>query len=98
MTQSPTLATRVRKATLERFVPIVVGLSVAVGLLSLLLINYQVTESHQTRLEEFAKDYHRVIDALNEQVSSLAQNDLLINSLIDYSNRESYLPVFFYVY
>ena len=95
MTQRPTLATRVRKATLERFVPIIGALSVAVALLSFLLINYQVTQSHQTRLEEFSNEYYRSIDALNEQVSALAQNDLIINSLIDFSNRDSYLPVFF---
>ena len=95
MSQRPTLATRVRKATLSRFVPIIAFVSIAAVLISFGFINYQVTKSHQAHLNEFTATYYRTVDALDDQVASLARNDLIINSLIDYSNRDSYLPVFF---
>lgn len=35
------------------------------------------------------------LDKLSTQVQSLSENDLIINSLIDFTNRDDYLPVFF---
>ena len=95
MKQRLTLSKRVRKATLSRFVPIIAIISFIAIFLAYGVINYQVTKSQESHLSEFAETYYRTIDALDRQVASLARNDLMINSLIDFSNRDSYLPVFF---
>ncbi|MDX1453349.1 MAG: PAS domain-containing protein, partial [Oleiphilaceae bacterium] len=59
------------------------------------VVERELRISNQDRLQVFANDLNRNLQSLQQQVRSLARNDLIINSLIDYTNRDSYLPVFF---
>ena len=60
-----------------------------------LFIQDQVNNKHRAQLEQIEKIAVNNIDNITVQVENLAKNDLIINSLIDYEQRESYLSVFF---
>lgn len=90
-----TLSDRVRVLTLARFFPVVAVLCLCAIIAALTLINYRVSTQHTEILKDFEASLHDNIEAVDQQVKALASNDLIINSLIDYSNRDSYLPVFF---
>ena len=60
-----------------------------------LFIEDQLNNRHRAQLEQIEKIAVNNIDNITTQVSNLAKNDLIINSLIDYEQRENYLSVFF---
>lgn len=62
---------------------------------SLYVINQQLEQKHIEYADRFIEDFELNLKLLQTQVSNLATNDLMVNSIIDYSNRDSYLPVFF---
>ncbi|WP_068500054.1 MULTISPECIES: response regulator [unclassified Oleiphilus] len=95
MTQAKTLNQRIRQTTLRRFVPIVLSIALITVITTFFIINFNIGITHEQYLDDFEKRLNERLSSLDEQVESLARNDLIINSLIDFSNRESYLPVFF---
>jgi len=95
MTQAKTLNQRIRQTTLRRFVPIVLSIALITVITTFFIINFNIGITHEQYLDDFEKRLNERLSSLDEQVESLARNDFIINSLIDFSNRESYLPVFF---
>jgi len=95
MTKQQTLSDRVKSITLARFFPVIGLLCITALVAAFSLANFKITDSHQEVLDDFDAALSANIDALDNQSKSLASNDLIINSLIDFSNRDSYLPVFF---
>jgi hypothetical protein len=59
------------------------------------LAQYQLNKRHIDYAETFIVDFNKSLESLQQQVNNLAKNDLIINSIIDDSNRDTYLPVFF---
>lgn len=84
-----------RARTLRRAIIVLAALSALLVTAAAFLIEREVADRHASRLEVFATELENNLDNLQQQVRGLARNDLIINSLIDYTNRESYLPVFF---
>ena len=95
MSSHQTLSERVRALTLARFFPVVGILCIAAVVTTFSLVNFKVSDNHDEVLKDFDQALSANLNALDHQVKSLASNDLIINSLIDFSNRDSYLPVFF---
>lgn len=55
----------------------------------------QLDNKHKAQLEQIERVAVNNIENITSQVTNLASNDLIINSLIDYEQRENYLTVFF---
>ncbi len=60
-----------------------------------LFIEDQLNNRHKSQLEQIEKVAVTNINNIASQISNLAKNDLIINSLIDFEQRENYLSVFF---
>lgn len=95
MASQKTLVNQVRSATLSKVLPAMIAACLIIATLTLLFINLQVNRQHRSYIEDYEQQYDYVISTLEGQVQALARNDLIINSLIDFSNRDSYLPVLF---
>ncbi|MFV1873346.1 MAG: ATP-binding protein [Oleiphilus sp.] len=89
------LASLIRNRTLPKSL-------LALSLISLILLSgliyfshTQTTLRHQDYLIHFEDHLAQRISNLKTEVSNLAQNDLMINSLVDYDFLERTLPIFF---
>ncbi len=95
MQQEQSLEKILRARTLRRALVVLAALSCALLVAAAITVERELNSQHQQRLEQFATELDRNLQSLRQQVRNLARNNLIINSLIDYSNRDSYLPVFF---
>jgi len=93
--QKHSLEKTIRRQTLPRSLILVFGLSVVLIVVAATLVQYQINKRHIGYAEGFILDFNESLESLQQQVSNLAKNDLIINSIIDDSNRNAYLPVFF---
>ena len=85
----------IRKQALTRSLVLVFVFSVVMIVLAAGLAQYQLNKRHVGYAEKFIVDFNKSLESLQQQVNNLAKNDLIINSIIDDSNRDAYLPVFF---
>jgi PAS domain S-box-containing protein len=85
----------IRKQALTRSLIFVFVFSVVMIVVAAGLAHYQLNKRHIDYAENFIVDFNKSLESLQQQVNNLAKNDLIINSLIDDSHREAYLPVFF---
>jgi PAS domain S-box-containing protein len=85
----------IRKQALTRSLIFVFVFSVVMIVVAAGLAQYQLNKRHIGYAEKFIVDFNRSLESLQQQVNNLAKNDLIINSIIDDSNRDAYLPVFF---
>jgi PAS domain S-box-containing protein len=85
----------IRKQALTRSLILVFVFSVVMIVVAAGLVQYQINKRHVDYAENFIVDFNKSLESLQQQVNNLAKNDLIINSLIDDSNRDAYLPVFF---
>ena len=95
MSRQPTLERIIRRHTLGRSLGLLTLWVLLVGLVAAWLIHDQLSQHHRRNIDEFSYELQQSLASLQQQVRSLARNDLITNSIIDYSNRDSYLPVFF---
>lgn len=95
MDKQKTLVNQVRSATLSKVLPAMIAACLVITVLTALFIYLQVNRLHSSYISDYEQRHENVIATLEGQVQALAQNDLIINSLIDFSNRDSYLPVLF---
>lgn len=58
-------------------------------------IQDQLNNKHKSQLEQIENIGVTNVQNIASQIQNLASNDLIINSLIDYEQRENYLSVFF---
>jgi PAS domain S-box-containing protein len=96
--QSPekrSLEKTIRRQTLPRSLFLVFSLSVMLIVVAAIFVQGQINKRHIGYVENFIFDFKENIESLQKQVNNLAKNDLIINSIIDDSNRDAYLPVFF---
>jgi len=90
-----TLESFIRRRTLSKTLGTLAILSVTLISIAILLVRHQLSELHQNNINKFTANFNHSIETISQQVKNLARNDLIINSIIDYSNRNSYLPIFF---
>jgi PAS domain S-box-containing protein len=95
LTESVSLESIIRKKTLPRLLSFLLLTIFCVVVGSLYAINQQLKQRHLEYADSFIEDFQLSLNLLQSQVSNLATNDLIVNSVIDYSNRDNYLPVFF---
>ncbi|MCP4117054.1 MAG: HAMP domain-containing histidine kinase [Desulfobacteraceae bacterium] len=63
--------------------------------LALQTLREEIQDNLMARTHMTAKSVGRKLDGLKAYAKVLSSNDLIINSLIDYTARENYLPTFF---
>ncbi|MFT6266856.1 MAG: PAS domain S-box-containing protein [Oleiphilaceae bacterium] len=85
----------IRRQTLPRSLFFVFSLSIMLIVVAAIFVQNQINNRHIGYTEEFITDFNKSLESLQQQVNNLAKNDLIINSIIDDSNRDAYLPVFF---
>ena len=85
----------IRRQILPRSLFLVLSLSAVLIAVAATLAQNQIDKRHIGYAEDFMLDFNDSLKSLQQQVNNLAQNDLIINSIIDDSNRDAYLPVFF---
>jgi two-component system, sensor histidine kinase len=95
MNNTISLQKYISQRTMPKIVMMLFICFVVFGLISFYVIQREVQQNHIDNIQLFESSEARFIEGLEHQVSNLAKNDLIINSLIDYENRDSYLPVFF---
>jgi PAS domain S-box-containing protein len=93
--QKQSLEQTIRKQALTRSLILVLFFSTVMIVVAAGLVQYQINKRHVGYAENFIVDFNKSLESLQQQVNNLAKNDLIINSLIDDSNRDAYLPVFF---
>ncbi|MGH1484684.1 MAG: response regulator [Cellvibrionaceae bacterium] len=62
--------------------------------LSKTIIDSQLEDHHNQIIEQFDKNINNTLSNLEEQVDNIANNELVINSLIDPEGREDYISLF----
>jgi PAS domain S-box-containing protein len=85
----------IRRKILPKSLYLVFSLSALLIVIAALFVQDQIDKRHIDYTEEFILDFNDSLESLQQQVNNLAKNDLIINSIIDDSNRDAYLPVFF---
>lgn len=93
--QKQNLETTIRRKILPRSLLLVFGLSVVLIVIAAIFVQSQINNRHIAYAEDFILNFNESLESLQQQVNNLAKNDLIINSIIDDSNRDAYLPVFF---
>jgi PAS domain S-box-containing protein len=93
--QKQSLEKIIRKQALTRSLILVFFLSVMMTVVAAGLAQYQLNKRHMFYAEQFIVDFNKSLESLQQQVNNLAKNDLIISSIVDDSNREAYLPLFF---
>ncbi|MBX2809246.1 MAG: response regulator [Cellvibrionaceae bacterium] len=58
------------------------------------LINSQLDDRHDNRINHFEENLQRTLNGLQDQVSNVANNDLIVNSIVDFQERKNYIPLF----
>ena len=93
--EKQSLEKTIRRKILPRSLFLVFSLSVVLIFIATMFVQGQIDKRHMAYAEEFVLDFNESLASLQQQVNNLAKNDLIINSIVDDSNRDAYLPVFF---
>ena len=80
---------------LPRLTVLVVVFSTVLLALSLHFIIKQTDDLQQESIEGLEQDLKFIVDDTTRQLADLAANDIIINSFVDISQRDNYLPMFF---
>jgi PAS domain S-box-containing protein len=88
-----------RKLLMKGMLPRLSALVLIIVTLTLLLTFYfmrsEANRLQQQSLDSLKQNLSFVIDDTAQQLSNLAANDIIINSLVDVEQRANYLPMFF---
>ena len=63
-------------------------------LLAKILIDTQIEDRHFAIIEQMDDEFAKVMANIKQQVVNISNNELIINSLIDFDGRENYIPLF----
>jgi PAS domain S-box-containing protein len=85
----------IRKATFSKLLPVLLLAAISALAATAFLIQKQISLTQDEELADFIQHINFQIEKLSTQVQSISENDLVINSLVDYTNRDNYLPIFF---
>ena len=85
----------IRRKTFSKVFSFLATIFIALVLTSSYFIHTQVSKNHENQAKNIHSKLNQQINTVKLQVENLANNDLIINSIIDDTNRKTYLPIFF---
>jgi len=89
------LETLISKQTIRKSLISVLLAFVGLFIISVIYVSYLNSQSHDQNITQLTDKIDNTLLNFRQQVDNLAKNDLIINSIVDYSNRDNYLPIFF---
>lgn len=89
------LATLISKETLRKSLAGVFFVFVILFFVSVLYVVDENKKNQKQNITLLTQKLDSTLLNFKEQVENLAKNDLIINSIVDYTNRDNYLPIFF---
>jgi len=95
MLQSPPLRKRLVKSMLPRLSGLIVVIAAMLITVTGYFVTQQVNELQRQSVNDLNQDLTFVVNDTMRQLSDLAANDIIINSLVDVAQRDNYLPMFF---
>ena len=88
-----------RKRLLTSMLPRLFGLILIVALMLLAFTFFfakqQIETVQKQSIEGLEQDLSFIVNDTTRQLADLASNDIIINSLVDFEQRDNYLPMFF---
>ena len=80
--------------TLPWLIGILLISSAVLVILAEKIIDQQLHQKHQILIDNFREKINTNINSLEQQVSNIAKNDLITNSLVDPDESQNYIPLF----
>ncbi len=80
--------------TLPWLIAIIVISTVLLLFFAKIIIENQLDSRHQQIIQHFSENIENSFNSIRQQVANISDNELIVNSLIDPQNRESYIPLF----
>lgn len=93
--RAPPLRKLLLKSMLPRLASVILIISILLLGITLYFVRLQISDVQKQSLEGLQQDLSFIVSDTTRQLSDLAANDILINSLVDIEQRDSYLPMFF---
>ncbi|WP_394221710.1 ATP-binding protein [Alteromonas gracilis] len=93
--QPPRLRALLLSSMLPRLVLLVTVLSILLFALSFHFIVKQTDRLQQQSVVGLEQDISYIVSDTTRQLADLAANDIIINALVDFEQRDNYLPMFF---
>jgi hypothetical protein len=85
----------IRRKTIPKAIALLLCLSIAVVVMSVYFSINNLKQAQETELNDFSNQLNRALDSFQSQINNLALNDFVVNSLVDFSTHDTYLPIFF---
>ncbi|WP_018982718.1 ATP-binding protein [Salinimonas chungwhensis] len=95
MTKSSSLAGIIQRALLPRLFAALLVVSTLICIAVLYFAHQQVSERQNAHAAILKDDIQNSLQDTMVLLQSVADNDIIVNSLVDYQQRDSYLPLFF---
>lgn len=90
-----TLRQQLQKQIIPKILIVLVGLALLIGLSFYFTAHKQLQRDHQNYADNLIQAIDNGVELNRQIIANLAQNDLMINGLIDFEKRQEYLPLFF---
>ena len=90
-----TLRQQLQKQIIPKILLVLVGLILLIGLSFYLTAHQQLKRDHENYTVSLIQAIENSVEQNKQIIGNLAQNDLMINGLIDFEKRQEYLPLFF---
>ena len=91
----PRLRALLLSSMLPRLVLLVAVQSIILFALSFHFIVKETDQLQQQSVDGLEQDINYIVSDTTRQLADLAANDIIINSLVDFEQRDNYLPMFF---
>jgi len=85
----------IRRKTIPKAIALLLCLSITVVVVSVYFSINNLKQAQEAELTDFSNLLNRAFDSFQSQVNNLALNDFVVNSLVDFSTHDTYLPIFF---
>lgn len=95
MDRRDSLEAQIKRRTLPRLFGLMIVVLLGVSLIVSWAIHQNVERQHISSLNVFQANINQQLNSIRGEILSLARNDLMINSLIDFQARDDYLDIFF---
>ena len=94
MSRLPSLRQYLQRLMLPKLAAILVVLTILIFSTVFFTANRHIAEVHQGYLNDLADSIEQSIELTRTELSNIANNDLLVNGLIDVEYQQYYLPLF----
>lgn len=94
MPRLPSLRQYLQRIMLPKLAAILVVFTILIFSTVFFTANRHIAEVHQGYLDDLTDSIERSIDLTRTELSNIANNDLLVNGLIDVEYQQYYLPLF----